>query len=34
MSLDVDQLKQILGTLGTPDDQTLQRMGSDRVFII
>ncbi|KXN71419.1 Pkinase-domain-containing protein [Conidiobolus coronatus NRRL 28638] len=26
----VDQLKQILGTLGTPDDQTLQRMGSDR----
>jgi mitogen-activated protein kinase 7 len=28
----VDQLNQILGVLGTPDDQTLSRIGSDRVF--
>lgn len=28
----VDQLNQILGILGTPDDQTLNRIGSDRVY--
>ncbi|KAI9294045.1 Pkinase-domain-containing protein [Neoconidiobolus thromboides FSU 785] len=26
----VDQLKQILGTLGTPDEETLKRIGSER----
>lgn len=26
----IDQIKQILATLGTPDDETLQRIGSDR----
>jgi hypothetical protein len=27
----VDQLNQILGILGTPDEETLVRVGSDRV---
>ncbi|KAI0224046.1 mitogen activated protein kinase [Massospora cicadina] len=27
---DIDQLKQILATLGTPDEETLQRIGSER----
>lgn len=26
----IDQLKQILATLGTPDEETLQRIGSER----
>jgi hypothetical protein len=29
--LDVDQLNQILGILGTPDEETLCRVGSERV---
>jgi hypothetical protein len=29
--LDVDQLNQILYVLGTPDDHTIGRVGSDRV---
>ncbi|KAJ3201161.1 Mitogen-activated protein kinase [Clydaea vesicula] len=29
-SVDVDQLNQILGVLGTPDDATLRRIGSER----
>ncbi len=29
-SSDVDQLNQILGVLGTPDDATLKRIGSER----
>jgi mitogen-activated protein kinase 7 len=29
-TLDVDQLNQILGILGTPDEETLQRVGSER----
>ena len=29
--LDVDQLNQILGILGTPDEETLRRVGSERV---
>jgi hypothetical protein len=28
---DVDQLNQILGILGTPDEETLCRVGSERV---
>jgi mitogen-activated protein kinase 7 len=28
---DVDQLNQILGILGTPDEATLRRVGSERV---
>jgi hypothetical protein len=28
--VDVDQLNQILGILGTPDEETLQRVGSER----
>ena len=28
--VDVDQLNQILSVLGTPDDETLSRIGSDR----
>lgn len=31
--VDVDQLNQILGILGTPDEETLCRVGSDRVKI-
>lgn len=31
MHLDVDQLNQILGILGTPDEETLRRVGSERV---
>jgi mitogen-activated protein kinase 7 len=30
----VDQLNQILGILGTPDEETLRRVGSERVSII
>jgi serine/threonine protein kinase len=30
----VDQLNQILYILGTPDDTTLRRIGSERVFCI
>lgn len=29
--IDVDQLNQILGILGTPDEETLCRVGSERV---
>ena len=29
--LDVDQLNKILGILGTPDEETLCRVGSERV---
>jgi mitogen-activated protein kinase 7 len=29
-NVDVDQLNQILGVLGTPDDATLSRIGSER----
>ena len=29
--VDVDQLNQILAVLGTPDDATLSRIGSERV---
>lgn len=29
--IDVDQLNQILGILGTPDEETLRRVGSERV---
>ena len=32
--LDVDQLNQILGILGTPDEETLCRVGSERVSSI
>lgn len=30
LTLDVDQLNQILGVLGSPDDATLRRIGSER----
>lgn len=30
---DVDQLNQILAILGTPDDETLRRIGSDRALL-
>ena len=30
---DVDQLNQILQILGTPDDETLRRIGSDRALL-
>ncbi len=30
----VDQLNQILGILGTPDEETLRRVGSERVNIL
>ncbi len=30
VNVDVDQLNQILGVLGTPDDATLSRIGSER----
>jgi len=31
--IDVDQLNQILGILGTPDEETLCRVGSERVSL-
>ena len=33
MLIVVDQLNQILYILGTPDDDTLNRIGSERVYI-
>lgn len=31
--IDVDQLNQILGILGTPDEETLRRVGSERAQV-
>jgi mitogen-activated protein kinase 7 len=33
LSIDVDQLNQILGILGTPDEETLRRVGSERAQV-
>jgi hypothetical protein len=34
LNSDVDQLNKILGVLGSPDNSTLSRIGSERVIMI